>query len=102
MRGENPHKEVGPREENEVDRKFFSQVAIELAWELDGSWHLANGGGHEMIEVSGGSRELQSAKENVVFSLSKNIDSSQSRLAGGSWELRRKAPPPCWISWSTE
>ena len=60
------HEEVEPREWDEVDRKL-PQVATQLAWESDACRYLADGGRHELVQVSvGGSRQLQSAEAEVV------------------------------------
>ena len=60
------HEEVDPREGSEVGR-MLPQIAIQLAWESDACRHPADGGRHDMVQVSvGRNRQLQSAKTDVA------------------------------------
>ena len=71
------HEEVEPREGNEVDRTL-PHIAIQLAWESDARRHPADGGRHDMVQVSvDRNRPLQSTKTDVAQRLvSSSVHSS--------------------------
>ena len=60
------HEEVDPQERNEVDRTL-PQIAIQLSRESDVRRHPADGGRHDMVQVSvDRNRQLQGTKTDVA------------------------------------
>merc|ERR1711924_88164 len=61
------HEEVQTREGDEVNGNL-AKVAVQLPWEAQASRHAADRCAHQVVQVIGGSRELQCAEADVVES----------------------------------